>query len=788
MDVSYRWLKALAPGIEGTPREVADRLAMLGAPVDEIVDLGGEIGDVVIARVTDLRQHPNADRLRIATVDAGTGEALQVVCGAPNVEAGGLYPFAPIGSTLPGGTEIKRAKLRGEESQGMLCSARELGLGRDHSGLMALSGEHRPGERFREALGLDDWRLVIDVTPNRGELLSHVGVARELAPGGVDGIALPKFPNAPKVKLPCASARREGECGPIHVEIDDVDGCPRYMGAILHGVRVGPSPEWLATRLRAVGQRPINNVVDATNYVLQELGQPLHAFDLAKLAGEEVRIRRAAPGETLVTLDGVARALEPTDLVIADAEKAVALAGIMGGENSEVGDGSTSIFLECALFEQKTVRKTARRLGLSTDASYRFERGVDPEGQPEALVRVIELILAVARGRVAAAIDVDPRPFERPVIAVRPERVTRVLGVHIDAAEIDRLLDPLGFEVKKSQPVRVTVPGYRYDVRTEIDVVEEIARRRGYGSFADALLPFRPSSVPTDASVAVVRRLRDLFVRWGFLEALTLPFTPETPGSARVLNPLSQEDAFLRTGLAGSLLRRVEHNFAHGVRDVRLFEIATVFRAAENGGLPGEERRVAAAFSGARAPAHWSGQAGTFDVYDLKALLEELAAEYPGGRVQSADVDGAPGFLLVADGGTVGRAWQAPEGAVDAPAWAAPVLVLEAAIPAAPAGGAKPFVPLPTHPGSERDLALLVPFAVTAAELEETIRGAAGALLEGVAPFDLYEGKGLPEGTRSLAWRLRYRAPDRTLTDREVDASVDRVLKALEERHGVRRR
>jgi phenylalanyl-tRNA synthetase beta chain len=788
MDVSYRWLKALAPGIEGTPREVADRLAMLGAPVDEIVDLGGQIGDVVIARVTDLRQHPNADRLRIATVDAGTGEALQVVCGAPNVEAGGLYPFAPIGSTLPGGTEIKKAKLRGEESQGMLCSARELGLGRDHSGLMALSGEHRPGERFREALGLDDWRLVIDVTPNRGELLSHVGVARELAPGGVDGIALPKFPSAPKVKLPCVSARREGECGPIHVEIDDVDGCPRYMGAILHGVRVGPSPEWLATRLRAVGQRPINNVVDATNYVLQELGQPLHAFDLAKLAGEEVRIRRAAPGETLVTLDGIGRALEPADLVIADAEKPVALAGIMGGENSEVGDGSTSIFLECALFEQKTVRKTARRLGLSTDASYRFERGVDPEGQPEALVRVIELILAVAGGRVAAAIDVDPKPFERPVIAVRPERVARVLGVAIDAAEIDRLLDPLGFEVKKSQPVRVTVPGYRYDVRTEIDVVEEIARRRGYGSFADALLPFRPSAVPTDASVAVVRRLRDLFVRWGFMEALTLPFTPETPGAARVLNPLSQEDAFLRTGLAGSLLRRVEHNFAHGVRDVRLFEIATVFRAAENGGLPGEERRVAAAFSGARAPAHWSGPAGTFDAYDLKALLEDLAAEYPGGRVEAGEVDGAPGFLLVAEAGTVGRAWQAPEGAVDAPAWAAPVLVLEAAIPAAAAGGAKPFVPLPTHPGSERDLALLVPFAVTAAELEETIRGAAGALLEGVTPFDLYEGKGLPEGTRSLAWRLRYRAPDRTLTDREVDASVDRVLKALEERHGVRRR
>ncbi|HEX6751187.1 MAG TPA: phenylalanine--tRNA ligase subunit beta [Longimicrobium sp.] len=788
MDVSYRWLKSLAPGITGTPREVADRLAMLGAPVDEIVDLGAELGDVVIARVTDVRQHPNADRLRVATVDAGTGDALQVVCGAPNVQAGGFYPFAPVGATIPGGMEIRKAKLRGEESQGMLCSARELGLGRDHSGLMTLGDGHRPGERFREALGLDDYRLVVDVTPNRGELLSHVGIARELAPGGVDGIDLPRFPGAPRVKLPCTSARREGECAGLHVEIDDPDGCPRYMGAILQGVAVGPSPEWLATRLRAVGQRPINNVVDATNFVLQELGQPLHAFDLAKIKGGEIRIRRATAGETLTTLDGVERTLEETDLVIADGDRAVALAGVMGGENSEVGDGTSAIFLECALFEQKTVRRTARRLGLSTDASYRFERGVDPEGQPEALVRVIELILAVAGGKVVAAIDVDPRPFERPVIAVRPERVARVLGVSIDAAEIDRLLDPLGFEVKRSQPVRVTVPGYRYDVRTEIDVIEEIARRRGYGTFADELLPFRPSAVPEDPSVAVQRRLREIFVRWGFLEGVTLPFTPETPGAARVLNPLSQEDAFLRTSLASTLLRRVEHNFAHGVRDVRLFELGTVFRAPANGGAPGEERRVAAAFSGRRAPTHWSGDPGTFDVYDLKALLEDLAGEYPGGRVETGDVGGVPGYHLVGENGTVGWGWQAPEGAVDAPAWAAPVLVVEAALPAAAGAKAARYVPIPTHPGSERDLALLVPFAVTAAELEETIRGGAGPLLESVAPFDLYEGKGLPEGTRSLAWRLGYRAPDRTLTDREVDASVERVLKALEERHGVRRR
>ncbi|HEX8695045.1 MAG TPA: phenylalanine--tRNA ligase subunit beta [Longimicrobium sp.] len=786
MDVSYRWLKSLAPGIEGTPREVADRLARLGAPVDEIVDLGHELGDVVIAYVEDVRQHPNADRLRLCTVVAGNGGApLQVVCGAPNVEPGHFYPFAPVGSTLPGGVEIRKAKIRGEASEGMLCSARELGLGRDHAGIMTLNGRWEPGTRFREALGLDDWRLVVDVTPNRGELLSHVGIARELAPGGVDGIDLPKFPGAPKVTLPCISARRERDCGGVHVEIEDKEGCPRYMGAIVRGVRVGPSPEWLAGRLRAVGQRPINNVVDATNYVLQELGQPLHAFDLAKLRGEVV-IRRARAGETLRTLDGVDRELVEADLVIADGEGPVALAGVMGGENSEVGDATTDLFLECALFDPKTVRRTARRLGLSTDASYRFERGVDPEGQPEAMQRLVELILAVAGGRVVAAVDIDPLPWERPAIALRPERVERVLGLELTPDEIARLLRPLGFDVKRrSQPVRVAVPGYRSDVRTEIDLIEEIARLRGYDSFPEELLPFRPTSVPEDPQVEVERGLRAVFTGWGCREARTLPFAPGSEGAARVLNPLSQEDAYLRTSLAWSLLRRVEHNFARGVRDVRLFEFGPVFRATGEGRRPHEERRVAAALSGARAPLHWSGAAGAYDLYDLKGLLEEVAEHYPGGRVEAAE----GGFALLADGKLAGRGWQAAEGEVDAPAWAAPVLLLEALLPAAAVGrrGIR-YQPLPVHPGSERDLALLVPYSVSAAELEATIREAAGPLLEGVLPFDLYEGKGLEEGVRSLAWRLRFRAPERTLTDREVDAAVDRVLQALEERHGVRRR
>jgi phenylalanyl-tRNA synthetase beta chain len=787
MNISYRWLQSIAPGLQGTPHELAERLAMLGAPVDEVVDLGAEIGDVVIARVEDVRQHPNADRLRICTVNAGRGDTLQVVCGAPNVEAGGVYPFAPIGATLPGGMEIKKAKLRGEESQGMLCSARELGLGRDHGGLMALHGDFDPGTNFRQALGLDDWRLVVDVTPNRGELLSHLGVARELAPRGEDGLELGKFPNDRGHACPVKPGKREADAPGIEVAIEDEEGCTRYMGAVVHGVRVGPSPEWLATRLRAVGLRPINNVVDATNYVLYELGQPIHAFDLRLLRGGRILVRRANAGETLATLDGVERALLETDVVIADGEGAVALAGVMGGQNSEVSEATTDLFIEVALFDARRVRKTARRLGLNTDASHRFERGVDPEGQPTALHRVIELILAVAGGQAAGAVDLVPHRFERRAIGLREERAEKVLGISLTPNEIRDLLEPIGFEVNtRPKPIRVLVPGFRPDVTGEIDVVEEIARRRGYGSFPEQLLPFRPTAVPEHPVIAVERRMRALFVRWGFLESVAGGFAPESAGSVPLLNPLSAEEGFLRGTLAPGLLRRVEHNLARGVRDVRLFELGTAFFPAHDGGLPREEQRVAAAFTGASRPPHWSGPAPDYDVWDLKGLMEELAAEYPGGRVEAVE---GRFVLLAANGMEVGSGRLAAEGEVDAPAWAGPVLIVEAVLPAGSAGRREVlYQPIPVHPGSERDLALLLPAGASAADVDGTIREAAGALLEGVFPFDLYEGKGIPEGTRSVAFRLRFRAPERTLTDAEVDGAVGLVLRSLEERHGIRRR
>jgi len=806
MDISLRWLRALAAGLTDDAVEAADRLAMYGAPVDEVIRLGESLGDIRIARVVEAGRHPNADRLSLCRVDAGTGELLSVVCGAPNVRAGAYYPFAPVGATLPGGITIRKAKIRGETSEGMLCSERELGLGRDHAGIMELHGEFEPGAPFLEAVGLDDARLVVDVTANRPDLLSHIGVARELAPGGVAGIELPAFPGGEatvgEAALPARRVGREGVVGGVRVRIEDPAGCPRYLAAVVRGVRVGPSPEWLASRLRAVGQRPINNIVDATNYVLHELGQPLHAFDLDRLAGPAIVVRRAAAGERMRTLDGVERSLAADMVVIADADRAVAVAGVMGGEESEVTAETRDVLLECALFEPKSIRRTRRALGLSTDASYRFERGVDPEGMELAARRAVALIVAVAGGTPEdVLLDVNPSEWQAPVVELRPARVAHVLGTELAEEEIVSLLEPIGFRVEGRMPagaLRVRVPGYRsYDVSREIDLIEEIARRRGYGTFGEEAGAYRPGTVPPDPLAGLEARLRELLVARGFLEARGLPFAPEAEGDVVVLNPLSATEGRLRRALVPGLLRRLEYNFARGQRHIRLFEIGTVFAPAPDGrSVPAEATRVAAVMTGARTPPHWSEQVPAYDLWDLKGVLAEVARELAGGEVEVApvagDVDGLPfatAFRATAAGVAIGSGGLVQSSAVDAPPWADPVYALELELrPEMAQRRAVTFTPLPAFPAIERDVALLVPDAVEAARVEAAIRHTGGELLEAVFPFDVYRGKGIPERTRSIAYRLRFRAMDRTLTDAQADRALNRVLRQLREELGVERR
>ena len=764
MNVSYNWLKELAPTLELSPQQVAERLASLGAPADEIAEVASQLRDVVVARVIDVQKHPNADKLSLCQVDAG-GETLQVVCGAPNVASNTFYPFAPVGSTLPGGIQIKKAKIRGAESQGMLCSARELGLGRDHEGILTLRGEFVPGRSFVESVGLDDTRFLLDIGPNRGDLLSHYGVAREL-------VGEAELVKETDDTISFVHAENDGKAANITIRIDDTDACLRYIGVAITGVHVEPSPEWLAARLRAIGARPINNVVDVTNYVLHELGQPTHAFDMDRIKGNRIVVRRAREGEPLTTLDGVERKMKADMLVIADATDATAIGGVMGGQHSEVTEDTTNVLLECALFEPKQVRATRTALGLSTDASYRYERGVDPDMMERAVRRALELIAKVAGGTIAGAIDVFPKPIEHAEIELRASRVEKLLGVRMDTAQLQDLLEPIGFETSNGgDTLKVVVPGHRRnDVAREVDLIEEVARRYGYDNFPSELLPFRPSAVPEDAVAVLESELRNHLIARGFLEARTASFAPESEGDVALLLPLAATESHLRRALLPGLLRRVEYNFNRGIRNVRLFEIGTAFAASNaSDHRPAESTRVAAIFTGLREPAHWTGNAQPYDIWDAKGLAEEVAR------------------LL--NGASPVNAGRLDTSSIDVPAWAGEIFGFEFVLPAEGIRAERTqYRQVPLYPAIEQDMALLLPEALASEVVENTVREAAGPLLETVEPFDLYRGKGIPDGTRSVAYRLRFRAPDRTLTDKEADAAVKRVLSKLKEEHGVERR
>src|SRR3989441_16947 len=555
MIVSRRWLETLlGRPLEG--QDVADRLARQVAPVDGVVPIHQDLRDVLVARVLEVKQHPNADRLSLCVVDAG-GAPLEVVCGAANVQAGKSYPFAPVGATLPGGLKLERRKIRGVESNGMLCSAKELGLGVDHAGILELQTNAAPGTPFLEAIPVADEQIVIDVSANRPDLLCHKGVARELAVSLGATVKLPEIPGGAAVGrlggLKHASPTAQPPNRPtatvdgVEVRLEDPEGAPRYMRAFMRGVKVGPSPVWLPARLQAIGQRSINNIVDATNYILFEVNQPLHAFDLARLRGPAVVVRRGKAGEQIVTLDGVARKLTAEMTAICDAERPTIVAGVMGSAESEVSETTTDIVLECAYFQPTRIRRTRRALGVSSESSYRFERGIDILAMPEALNRAIDLIRAVAGGEMReASIDLWPEPQQPRSVFVRDARVSHLLGVPVPRKEIERYLSAVGFvAAPKDDRLAVQVPGWRPDVTREVDLIEEVARLRGYDTFLDELRPYRPGTVPDAPSELTLRRIREALVRGGggLLEARTLPLGPaDSPDAVAVLNPLSADE------------------------------------------------------------------------------------------------------------------------------------------------------------------------------------------------------------------------------------------------------
>ncbi len=787
MRAPLSWIREFTP-IEVSPGEIADALNQLGLEVEQIDEPGRDINGVVAARIVDVVAHPNADRIRLADIDFGNGE-LRVVCGAPNIKPGMVVPFAPVGAVLPGDFEIERRKIRGVVSEGMLCSARELGLGEDHSGILTLPDDAVPGTDVRAILGLDDVVFHLAITPNRPDAMAIVGIARELAAHFGLPLTVAEVEPEPKVD----------DLAGATVVVEAPDRCPRFVGMVAT-VTMGESPQWMQRRLTLAGMRPISNVVDVTNYVMLERCRPLHAFDLGRLAGRGIVVRRARDGETLTTLDDVERTLTSDDLLICDAERTPqAIAGIMGGAAAEVSDETREILLESAYFEPSGIAKTSKRLGLRSEASARFERGVDPNGSGTGAQRAMELLREVADARVSdGAIDVYPRPIERARIRVRTPRVNDLLGLELADADIQNLLTPLGIDFEGDVAV---VPTFRPDLEREVDLVEEVARRVGLEHIPRSV-PSNPEKIGMLTPTQRERRtVADVLVGAGYDEIYTLPLLApadlQRAGGPvadviEVENPLRAEESVLRPRLLPGVLRAVAFNVAHGEADVALFETGTVFDRPERGEtLPRERFCLAFARSHhiVRAPYEPDRPVS---VHDAVAVLEALADE-----LRLADwrlVAGAPpGFHparvadVVVDGEVVGALGEVAAEVVDALALAAPVVACELDLDHLAASRRSPRAarPVSRYPASVIDLAFVVGEDVPAEAIRRTLAEAGGELLEAVRVFDVFRSEGLGERRVSLAFTLRFRASDRTLTDEDVGALRQAAIDAVVSQHGA---
>jgi phenylalanyl-tRNA synthetase beta chain len=809
VNLSHEWLARLVPHGR-TPEQVRDLLTAHVATVEGLERLRADLEPFVVGRVIESEKIPET-KLSFNKVDDGTGTLLEVVCGAPNVTVGAKYPFARTGTVMPAGLTIEKRKIRGFTSNGMLCSAKELGLGEDHDGILALATDAAPGTPLLEVLPIGDVRLVLDVLPNRPDLLSHLGVARELS--AITGVKLQgpaELADLPQTPMATSAGAKEASAAGLTVRVDDATDCPRYAAAVISGVTVCPSPDWLRAAVEAVGGRSINNVVDATNYMLHGFGQPMHAFDLAKLGGKGIVVRRAKAGEKLVTLDGVERTLDPEMLVIADTERATALAGVMGGRESEVTDATTDIVLEVATFSPARVRATRRRVGLSTDASYRFERGIDDAMIVQAMTLGAALIAQVSGGHVEAAIEVGTPPATRPAVTLRVSRVERVLGAAVPRDECVALLASIGFElVVNGDTLRVTPPSWRHDVTREVDLIEEIARLRGFDTLPDALQGARPGTVPDHPIWTAYQHVRAALVAAGLHEVRPLPFTAGTGGAnaalVRVHNPLAEDEPFLRSSILDTLARRAEYNLNRMQGDVRIFEVGHVF-AAQSGGMPVEEVHAALLVMGQRRPPHFTEpRPPAFDAWDAKSLAVSLAeSALPGQTVALVPGEGAVLWELRVGDRAIGRVVRV---ALDAPVWASAAFGVELTLGVMPSTPVAPrqanahgepsssaartpvrYRAIPQMPAAEFDLALLVPETLPAGEVEQVLVRTGGDLLERCVLFDEFRGAGVPAGMRSLAWRLTFRHPERTLRDKELDGRRAQLLKTLENQLGVKPR
>lgn len=808
MIVSHEWLRGFAPH-DKSAHEIGELLNDHAVTLDGLESLRRDIAPIVVGLVVEQAPHPDSDHLSITKVDDGSGTLLDVVCGAPNVTAGVKYPFARSGTTMPDGLLIQKRKIRGHTSNGMLCSARELKLSTEHDGILALTTDAAPGTPILEVLGdLGDSQLNLDVLPNRPDLLSHRGMAREVSallgvPMALADLSQGEYDVA--AAAPVVQGDTEASIDGVTVRLEDTESCPRYQAVVIRGVTIGPSPDWLRERLEAVGSRSINNVVDATNYILLGLGQPVHAFDLHKLADQTIVVRPSRAGETLVTLDGTERTIAPGTTMICDAARPVALAGVMGGRDSEVTESTTDILLEVANFSPRFVRRVRKAVGLITDASYRYERGIDDASSPDAALHCAALIARVAGGSITARLVVGAAPVPRAAVALRPSRVTKLLGDGVPTPEITQLLRALGCTVVVSadDELQVTPPSWRQDLLLEVDLIEEVVRCRGFDMVSDELRAFRPGTVHDHPLHLAELRVRDHLVGRGLYETRPMPFTKDATSGTRVRNPLAEDEPYLRASILDTLARRAEYNLNRMEGDIRLFEVGHVFLPSMDR-LPREEVRVGALLLGKRRPPHFTDPDPTsFDAWDAKSLAESLArVAFPGAQV--ALIPAAQGALwrIAVDGADVG---QVTAVALDRPVWASDAFGIEITLGRMPsedvaavgahapdAGTARSpsvahvvYRTIPVMPAAGFDLALVLPSGVSAADVESVLRRESGELLESAQVFDEYRGDRLPAGMRSVGWRLQFRHPERTLRDKELDGRRSKLVSALQRELGV---
>ncbi len=819
MEISYRWLERYVEH-DWAPDALAEKLTMAGLEVESVAPLGRHLDGVVVGKIEAVREHPNADQLVLCDVTLGDGAPVQIACGAPNVAAGQKAPVATVGTTLslpdpddPDARQeltVEARELRGEPSRGMICAEDELGLSDDHSGIMVLGDDATVGQPLADYLAAhdvtpDDAVFDIDLTPNRPDATSHLGVARDVA--ALAGTEVQR----PAVETPEAGGTAADE---IDVRLEDPDGCPRYVAMLVRDVAVRPSPLWLRRRLSAIGLQPRNHVVDVTNFVLHECGQPLHAFDRRAIADDTIVVRRTDGETDFVTLDDEERTLPDDTLLICDADGPVAVAGVMGGANSEVSANTTDVLIESAYFDPSSIRRTAKALDIQTDSSYRFERGVDRDGQVWAAARAAELIAELGDGTIVPGrVDAHPNPPSSTTVALRPDRLRQVLGMEVPTDDIRRLLTAIGFDIEAGDDaLQCTVPTWRPDVSIEEDLIEEVARLHGYDQIPEPERVPVPSRAPTQRPAAALeRQVRGLLRGKGYREIYTNSMLPteraerfnDRPAGSKsgpvveTKNPISEEMAALRPRLLPGVLDVMQHNRNHGQEALRFFEVGHVYRRAEGGDdtlVPGYDEHPALllGLSGPHAPTGWDTDPREADIFDLKGTVEALLDDLrlPDLTMRPRGTDDASMTthrLDVAAGdtplGTIARVRDdvAEDFDLDAPVFVAEFNWATLVGQASPQLK-RSYAAVSRFPVVDRDLAVLAPTDQPVGPMQATIRDAGAPLLRRVDVFDVYAGEGIGDDEKSVAFTLRFGA-DRTLTDEEVDEQMEAIVDALSRHH-----